>query len=80
MAININDTAEQNVKTTFADKLPQLWTYVKPQLDISVKMDNKTLRNFVDKLDLVAIPMLYKMYKKLRPYFKRFDGEIDNGI
>jgi len=77
--ININNNAEQQVKTQFADNLPQLWNYANGQLEFSLNFDKATLKKWVDKLDLVTLPMLYKMYKKLRPYFKRFDEAIDNG-
>ena len=77
--INITSAAEAQVKTNIADRLPQLWQYVQPQLDLSLQYSAEQCKKFVQKNNLVAMPMLFKMYKQLRPYFLRFDAQIDGG-
>jgi hypothetical protein len=77
MQVNISTTEEATIDSQLTSRLQQLQAYMAPMWPVIEKVDAKQIKTWVERNDVVSLPMCWRLYKWLRPHFKRFDAIID---
>ena len=77
--INISSAAEAQIDSQLIARLEQLSTYMAPMWAVIDKVEPEQIMAWVKRNDVVSLPMCWRLYKWLRPHFKRFDDLIDGG-